>query len=207
MWDKKNNCIKKDHPLFREYSIYINDKILEAEKILMEYENKKKYFSSDQLKGEMQKKKSTELSVFKCFELFIERMKQAGQIKNSLIYKDGLRQLKHFTLQKDIHFHQINISFLNKYEEYMRKNELSSNTIYLYLRTLRALINKSIKENYCDPELYPFRSFSLTKYYKIKTVKRAISKEDLLKIEKLDLEKGSSLLNSRNIFLFSYYNR
>ena len=57
MWDKKNNCIKKDHPLFREYSIYINDKILEAEKILMEYENKKKYFSSDQLKGEMQKKK------------------------------------------------------------------------------------------------------------------------------------------------------
>ncbi|MBL0032862.1 MAG: phage integrase SAM-like domain-containing protein [Bacteroidetes bacterium] len=44
-------------------------------------------------------------------------------------------------------FSQID-KFLNRYQEFMQKTGLGPNSIYLYLRTLRALINKAIEENY-----------------------------------------------------------
>lgn len=46
---------------------------------------------------------------------------------------------------------------------------------------------------------------NFTKFRRIRTKKRAISKEDIMKIERLELIENSSLLNVKNYFLFSYY--
>ena len=206
MWSTKNNLPRSSHPLFREYSILIGKKKVEAEKIILEHENSDTSFTGDQLKVVLKKKRNKSETVFNCFLNFISRMKDSGQIKNSLVYKDALRELKKFTLEKDLGFHQIDVAFLNRYEEFMKKCNLGPSTIYLYLRTLRALFNKAIEENYCDKACYPFSKFSLAKYAKIKTAKRAISKIEIKKIEKLKFSEDSSLYHAKNIFIFSYYN-
>lgn len=81
------------------------------------------------------------------------------------------------------------------------------NTIYIYLRTLRALINKAIKEDVCGEKYYAFKKFSLSKYLKIKTVKRALPKEEIEKIKFFNTKNWPNLTDAKNIFLFSFYCR
>ena len=107
----------------------------------------------------------------------------------------------------DIHFSDLNMSFLNRFEEYLKSNGKGSNTIYIYLRTLRALLNKAINEGVCNDRNYVFKNFSLAKYSKIKTEKRAISKEEINRIKCLDLQKKPKLILAQKLFLFSFYCR
>ncbi len=51
------------------------------------------------------------------------------------------------------------------------------------------------------------KKFSLSKYSKIKTVKRALSKEEIRKIMLFDTNEWPTLTDSKNIFLFSFYCR
>lgn len=207
LWDDAKELPKKSHPLFKELTILIGSKKLQAEKFILAGENNNdQEVTSQELRSEFKKNKQT-LSVFKAFEYFIARMLEAGQVKNSQVYKDALRQLKKFTVNKDLSFSQIDISFLNRYQEFMQKTGLGPNSIYLYLRTLRALINKAIEEKICLPKYYSFKEFSLAKFSKIKTQKRAISKENIIAIASLEFPPTHPLFHSRNYFLFSYYNR
>jgi site-specific recombinase XerD len=207
LWDEKNNLPKRKHPLYKEFCIKIDKKKLEANKLLLADEEKEGTRSANEIKNLLQKKKRTLISVFSFFDQVIMRLKDSGQVKNSSVYRDTKRMLKHFTGNKDLNFSQLDYSFLIKFEESMKRNELSPNSIYLYLRTLRALFNRAIKEGQSSGEFYPFKNFSLAKYNGIKTFKRAISKESIKKIEKVALIPESSLILSRDIFLFSYYNR
>ena len=207
LWDTKNNLPKKKHPLYIEAKILIAKKTIEAEKLVMDLESESKNLSAHEIQGSLKKSKVNNPYVFQYFDSVVERFKASGQIKNSEVYKDAKRNLSHFTNSKDIHFSDIDVEFLNKFEEYLKANKKGGNTIFLYLRTLRALLNKAVKEGVCSEKYYPFKKFSLAKYSKIKTEKRAISKEDIKKIEEADLVAKPHLMDARNIFMFSYYCR
>ncbi len=69
------------------------------------------------------------------------------------------------------------------------------------MRSIKAVFNKAIKENIISPEYYPFRDYKIKQK---KTIKRAITKEEMQKIVDLDLEKESYLWHARNYFLFSF---
>ncbi len=204
LWDQKKNLPRKRHPLYIDAKILISKKTVEAEKLIIELENESKNLSAHEIKGKLKKAKVNNPFVFQYFDSVINRLKNSGQIKNSLIYKDAKRNLSHFTNSKDLHFSDIDIEFLNKYEEYLKSNKNGGNTIYIYLRTLRALLNKAIKEEICSDKYYPFKKFSLAKYAKIKTEKRAISKKEILKINNLNLLKHPHLTDAKYIFMFSY---
>jgi len=207
LWDDKNNLPKKKHPLYAEAKILIAKKTIEAEKLIMDLENESKNLSAHEIKGKLKKTKVNNPFVFQYFDIVIDRLKASGQIKNAIVYKDAKRNLSHFTNSKDIHFSDIDVEFLNKFEEFLKSNGKGGNTIYIYLRTLRALLNKAIKEDVSSDKYYPFKKFSLAKYAKLKTEKRAISKEDIAKIKKLDTAKHPHLLDAKNIFMFSFYCR
>ena len=67
----------------------------------------------------------------------------------------------------------------------------------IYLRTLRAFLNKAIKEDISSDKHYSFKRFSLAKYDKIKTENRAISKEEIIKIKNFDTKKYPHLLDAK----------
>jgi integrase/recombinase XerD len=81
---------------------------------------------------------------------------------------------------------------------------LKPNSIGNYLRSLRALFNKAIKAKIVDRSYYPFFDISIRTE---KTQKRAILKEDISKLEKLELKTQSKEWHARNYFLLSYYLR
>lgn len=207
MWDKENNQPKKKHPLYKEAKILIGNKTLEAEKLVLVLENENKNLSAYEIKGKLKKEKVNNNYVFKYFDVVINRLKATGQIKNSKVYKDTKINLEHFTKNKDFHFSDIDLEFLNKFEEHLKRNNKGANTIFIYFRTFRALINKAIQEEVCSEKYYPFKKFSLSKYAKIKTEKRAISKDDINKIKNLDVNKYPHLIEAKNVFMFSFYCR
>ncbi|MBP9102813.1 MAG: site-specific integrase [Chitinophagaceae bacterium] len=206
LWDAMLCIPKQRHPHHKDAKILIGKKKLEAEKFVYDLENENKNLSSYEIKGKLKKEKISNPSLFEYFDKVISRLIDAGQIKNAEVYKDTRRNLSYFTGLKDIHFSDIDISFLNKFEEFLKSQGKGGNTIYIYLRTLRALLNKAIKEEICSEKFYPFKKFSLSKYSNIKTEKRAISKEEIEKIVAVKV-KTANLILAKNLFLFSFYSR
>ncbi len=207
LWDNKENLPKKKHPHYKEIKILIAKKRLDAEKLILSLENEDKNLSAHEIKGKLRKQKVNNPFVMDYFDSIVSRFIQSGQIKNSEVYKDAKRNLSYFIGEKKIHFSDMDVLFLNQFEEFLKHNGKGENTIYIYLRTIRALINKAVKEEICSEKYYAFKKFSLSKYAKIKTEKRAIEKSDIEKIQKLKLNKYKHLIDAKNIFLFSFYCR
>lgn len=87
---------------------------------------------------------------------------------------------------------------------HFHKQMISPNSIGVYFRTRRSLFNKAIKEGYAKKAYYPYDEYKVSRF-KEQTRKRAITKEEIKKIEALELEQGSSLYHTQQFFLFSYY--
>lgn len=74
----------------------------------------------------------------------------------------------------------------------------------LLFRTLRSAFNKAIEQNLVRSEDYPFKNFKMSKF-NTKTKKRAITKEEIIKILDLDLSGEKEIIQlSRDVFIFSY---
>lgn len=205
-WDEDRALPKKSHPHYKEAKISIHKKALEAEKFIYDLENDNKNLSAYEIKTKLKKQKVNNPHLYKYFDSVIDRFIQAGKIKTSEVYKDTKRNLKNFTGSREIHFSDVDISFLNQFEEYLEAKGKGGNTVYVYLRTLRAVLNKAIKEDVCSDKYYPFKRFSLGKYARIKTEKRAITREEIEKIVDSKPKTADNIL-ARHIFLFSFYCR
>jgi hypothetical protein len=145
-WNEDECIPRKSHPHYKEAKISIRKKTLEAEKLVYDLENEDRNLSAYEIKTKLKKKKVNNPHLYKYFDIVIDRFIKAGQIKTSEIYKDTKRNLIYFTGSKEIHFSDVDVSFLNQFEEYLKAKGKGSNTIYIYFRTLRALLNKAIKE-------------------------------------------------------------
>jgi site-specific recombinase XerD len=207
LWDEREGGPKKRHPLYKEAQLSIQKKKLEASRMVMDMENEDRNLSVGELKGKLKRARSASLTLLHYFDLVIERLKGSGQIKNAAVYRDTKNNVSEFTRGKDKQFSEIDVAFLSQLEEYLKASGKGPNTISIYLRTLRALINKAIKEEVCPEKYYAFKKFSLGKYQNIKTAKRAISKGEIEKIRLVSLKKYPELTDARNLFLFSYYCR
>ena len=206
LWDKEEKTVSKKHPLYKEARITIAKKIIDAERLVLNLENEDKNLSAYEIKGKLKKGKVNNALFFDYLQKVIDRFKASGQIKSSEIYKDTKRNLKYFILGGDIPFSDIDVAFLNKFEEFLKFKGKGANTIYIYLRTIRTVLNKAIKEEVCSEGYYPFKKFSLAKYANIKTEKRAITKKDMEKIAALR-PFDPDVIFAQNMFLFSYYCR
>ena len=207
LWDEKSNLPKKKHPLYNEAKLMIAQKVLEADKLVLELESDSKNLSASEITKKLKKSKSDNYLVLEYFDIVSERLSASAEIKNSKVYSDTKRNISLYTKGVDFSFSDVDYEFLKKFEEFLKAKKQAENSIYLYLRTFRALFNRAIKENVCHEKYYPFNKFSLSKYNKIKTQKRSITQIELDRIINLDLSNDNKLIDTRNIFLFSYYCR
>ncbi len=138
------------------------------------------------------------------FNQQIERMRTAGQIASVTKYRFCLVALEK-CCPVNIRFEQIDMNYLRRFETYlMGKN--ASNTVATKLSVLKAVYNRAITDGVFIPKDNPFVRFKVGKFWK-PTRKRAITKEDVLKLKGLELSGNNpaDLDFARDIFLFSYY--
>ena len=139
------------------------------------------------------------------YKNLIADLKAKGKIGNSYAYLNSYNNLKGFNQGKKLTytFSHIDLKFLRAFEEWMQKKRNKETTMSFQFRTLRAVIKRAIESNVIDPDKNPFQTFKVNKF-NTKTPKRALSKDDVMKIINSDSKTGSRRDFAKDIFTFSY---
>lgn len=98
---------------------------------------------------------------------------------------------------------EVDTRFVNRYVVYLASCGIKENTISYYLRNFRAIYNHAVDEGYVPEGINPFKKVKIRVE---ETPKRALSREDLIKIANADLKAcGEDIKRARDVFMFSYY--
>ena len=135
--------------------------------------------------------------------LQIARLKRLGKIRTSETYTAALRSFSGFMNDKEVLFDQLNADLIAEYEAYLKGRGNSPKTVSFYMRILKAVYNRAVEDGLTE-QRHPFKSV----YTGVeKTLKRAISLNDLKHIKGLDLSLKPNLDFARDMFLFCFYTR
>lgn len=210
-WVEAHNKVRSSYPKSFEVNASISRSLFLATSTLEELRGKIELMTIDELKKIICKKLDglenesnnldSQLMLFDFTECIIARFRKAKKLGTAKIYETCISVISRFIEQEDIPLSSVTFSFLCDFEADCLKRGIKVNSISVYLRTLRAIVNRAIDEGLLDNGAYPFRKFKIKKE---KTQKRAISKEEIFRIMNLPLEKGSRLWHSRNYFIFIF---
>ena len=132
-----------------------------------------------------------------------KRLKKLNRNRCSETMMQTLRSFMQFRGGIDICLTKLTKDVVEQYEAWMKGRGLKRNTSSFYLRTLRNAYNIAVDEELTDDK-QPFRKV----YTGVdKTIKRAVSIEDVRAIKRLDLRDTPSLEMARDILMFSFYMR
>jgi integrase/recombinase XerD len=87
---------------------------------------------------------------------YIEKLEASGQIGTSQTYKCALSSFKRYNKEQPLVFGQVNVEWLEGYENSMIEEGRSPSTLGFYLRNLRAIYNQAIERKVIKRDLYPF---------------------------------------------------
>ncbi|MDH6304147.1 integrase [Parabacteroides sp. PF5-5] len=126
-------------------------------------------------------------------------------------YLSATRSLIRFNDGRDIPLEKLDAPLMRRYEAWLKSSTLSLNTISFYMRNLRALLNRAVSEGLIEsPHANPFSQV----YTGVQpTRKRALSKEEVRILDKLDLTRNDmktkdiGLCQALDIFLFCFHAR
>jgi len=201
LWDARQNLPTLRHPNSTRLKNIIRTKLYEAERIILDLEDKKRPFTIDDIIVRLTAKEDSEM-LFVFAEKVISRLEKTNHISNAQVYRFTLNMIKQFRNFQDISLKHIDVKFLYKLEEFLMVKGCMVNSISLYMRTFRAIYNRAIKESAVSESLYPFRNFTI---HSEETRKRAIPMESIEKIMHIDLSVNHGLIYARDLFLFSFY--
>lgn len=204
-WDDKNKEVKKSYvglTSITRLNNTIQKKKAEAMDVILKLHESGQLnlLSVTAIRDKIVHQKTSQ-SFFSYTDQLIIELKKANRIGTARSYKGVISVLKTYCDEKDLLFHEINYAFLDRFETHHKSNGNGANGLAVYMRTIRAIYNKAIKEGIIDKELYPFND------YKIKTTpteKRALEWVFLKKIIEKKLRPGQPCFDARNYFLASY---
>ena len=132
------------------------------------------------------------------FSQQIARLKRLGKIRTA-----ALRSFSGFMNDKEVLLDQLNADLFAEYEAYLKGRGNTPNTISFYMRILKAVYNRAVEDGLAK-QRNPFKSV----YTGVeKTIKRALSLNDIRRIKGLDLSLKPNLDYARDMFLFCFYTR
>ena len=143
-----------------------------------------------------------QVSFYDLIEEQIRKLNHDCNYRTAETYAAALNKLRSFREEEDLKPSEITSELMDSFQNWLKKQHLSMNTISFHMRKLRAVYNKAV-EHGLTIDVHPFRHV----YTGIaKTTKRAITIHDLKRIKELQLD-DPMLEYARDMFLFSFYTR
>lgn len=147
------------------------------------------------------KDKKEGLGVLEYCMQIVQALNASQRVGNARVYKTLYNSLSTFLSGKDISLEKVNHKWLVSYETWYLSKGNSINGLSVHMRTLRALINRAIKEKLIPSDSYAFENYVIKRE---KTKKRAISNDDILKIKEY-IPETKQKSRAKDYFLMSYY--
>lgn len=206
-WDEKQSRLVIIHKygraeIVRTISRRIHRDIERLNSIIDNLDRKSYEYSSDDIISEFRNTGNVK-TLFGFMEDIIGRLYQLEHIGTAKNYHAALGSFKRFRGDEDITLEAIDQIMMEDYQEYLKSTGLSSNSISFYMRILRAVYNRAVEQE-LTKDCKPFRMvFTGTE----KTLKRAISINDIKRIKNLDMSLKPNIEFARDIFLFLFFCR
>lgn len=200
-WDFNRNAPKPQCPNKEYIDSLIAQKVQEYSAQIIELKAMDRDFTATSLVEKVSKPNKVKT----VGEVFVEQMnllKEAQKLSYMLSIQQTYNSLLEFNKHLNIYFVDIDVSWLKRYEAWLRKQGLAANTIKGKFVDIRTMYNIAIDENIVKVEHYPFRKFKIAKLQQ-ETAKRALSKEDINRI--IEYKTKNPLVQfAIDIFTFSY---
>lgn len=191
----------------KEVNKYLKEQREKVESFIMQLEKSDEilFMKAADIKHAYQNRKSViEIDFIEYGRKQAIKEREKGSIGNGNNYDDALDFLVRRTGKKRIAFRELNYNMLKEVEDKHIRDKFKYNSLSVYLRAIRAIYNRAIKDDEIDisQDDYPFKKYKIKEE---KTKKRAIAREDIMKFEKYKPEFRSPEFHAHNLFMFSFY--
>ncbi|WP_373145826.1 site-specific integrase [Bacteroides thetaiotaomicron] len=207
-WNEETSRFKNDkriNPNHENYNALLNRYEVRKNEILQKFVEKRVDWTLNQFEEEFLGM-SKQGKVYDYFIKQVENLKATKHIGNGKVYERTLHMLaKYDSKIKERLFSELDVKYVNWFNLEMEKDGCCGNTRKYYLKTLRAVMNKAIKEREASSSTYPFGKggFEISRLAE-ETAKRYLLPQDL-ELIKNSPQQNPTLELSRRLFLFSYY--
>ncbi|HPT42394.1 MAG TPA: site-specific integrase [Paludibacteraceae bacterium] len=166
-------------------------------------------FTFEKFEADLYSEPKNRINVFDAYQIAIDENRSHGHVGNADNYQNSLNSIKKFVKEEllkksnTLLFTEITPVWLQRYEEYMKKNGKSTTTISMYVRALRAVFNSAITNGDISSKIYPFGK-EKTKYKvsSVRKVKKNLKQSDLKKL--FEATGSPEQDRARDFFFFSY---
>ena len=206
-WNDRKSQFKKNHENYIQRNALLDKFKSKASAIIDSYKSEDVDFTLNQFEERFRgdyKRKS--VSVFDFFDYKVTLLNEAGRTGSAKAYKDSGDAIFKFCSRRSLKFQEINVHFLDSFESHLRARGNVDGGIAVRMRQLRALYNDAISKNVVKESFYPFKKYKIAKL-KGKSIKRALTRDEIQKIFEFDISEHPTLAHSKNYFLFSYFTR
>lgn len=146
--------------------------------------------------------KNDTISFYEFTKELIEELKNAERFSYAKSVNSTMIAVQRFKKNRDFNFDKLNYKFIIQFDNHLKGLGLSLNSIAVYMKTVKMIYNRAVKVGVAKNESYPFNGYTIKT---AKTKKRAIGRNIIELIEKLDLPKNTRIKHAQNYFLFSFY--
>lgn len=210
-WDHKNQQVKSKSKSIEQSSgklnVFLAKRSVQVREYLSELNDNDEMLSTsyavikNRLKEILHGSSVGKMDLFLFMDQQMELLLEAHKYGSFDSTKTLKRSLKNYCNSEVLSFTEVNYEFLKGYEASHFSRGSIQGSLAVYLRTLRSIYNKAIKQGIVHEKYYPFKD------YKIKSgspQKRAISKTDYLKVKKAQLDNSSAVGIARNYYVASF---
>lgn len=196
--DYRKTMGEKPREQFKKFRKQINEIAEQADQIKDELID----FSFEEFERRFIEPANEKTCLLKGLEAISKKYFDSGSISTASLYNSTIQSLKAFTGKNQISFNKVTSGFLNDYENWMLKEKRSITTISMYLRCVRATMNKARKSGVISKELIPFNKYEIPGTV---NVKKALSTSEISRIYNHPVPESSSMEKYRAFWLFSYF--
>lgn len=144
-----------------------------------------------------------EPTFFSFMDGILLKLRNVRQSATASNYLAALRSFSRFRAGVDLTIRSMNSFIMEDYQNYLKSEGLSRNSISFYMRIIRAVYNRAVYQG-ITLDKHPFRTV-FTGYEK--TRKRAISLAEIKRIREIDLKAYPKLDFARDVFIFMFFCR
>ena len=221
-WDKKRQKLRRSRYVNQDLdcdtlNFELEEKMFTAKRLIDEIGLSINKVSPDRLieliisewdknpDSELKHKINNEMTLVKWGEVLINRKIAANAPGTATWLRGGMKAVTKFNGTDDIKLYDITVTFLRNFEAHHLGKGNSRNCVSIYLKAVRSIYNSAINEDQFVPIKNAFQHYRIPP--PMRTKKRALKKEQILKIRDLVYEEGSALWHARNYTMIMFYCR
>lgn len=189
-------------PFLRHYKLKIDYEMSVLHKIIKSLESQHCIYTVADIKREFELQNQS-VTFYTYTKEQIDKLMRKEKFGTAKNYSSTLNSFNSFLNNTPVEISQIDNSLILAYNDWLEMKHVSKNTISFYMRNLRAIYNRAVKEDVIIQN-NPFTDV----YTGVdKTRKLAIDEKDLYKLIMVDLKTNPSLRLARDLFVFSFCTR